>query len=205
MIQRTEEWFSARMGKVTASRICDIMRMTRSGPSASRKNYMAELVCERLTGQRAASFESDAMKWGTENEPLARAEYEARNLTTVQEVGFIDHPTIRGTGASPDGLVRDDGCIEIKCPNTATHIETITTGKIDGDYLYQMGWQMECADREWCDFISYDPRLPPKLRYWCKRVYRAELGLDAIRLQVIGFLKELDAMEEALRGLAEVA
>lgn len=202
MIQRTDEWFAARIGKATASRIADIMRTTKSGPSASRRNYMAELVCERLTGQKAESFESPAMAWGTECEPAARAEYELRNICTVTEVGFIPHPTIAMAGASPDGLVGTDGLIEIKCPNTATHIDTLTTGRIDPDYLTQMGWQLECTGRLWCDFVSFDPRLPGSLSYWCKRVYITELLVDDMRKAVAAFLAELDELEARLRRMA---
>lgn len=202
MIQRSPEWMQCRMGKVTASRVADIMRKGKSGPSASRKNYMAELVCERLTGAKAEGFESPAMAWGTENEPFARAEYEARNICIVEEVGFVVHPTIPMAGASPDGLVGDDGLIEIKCPNTATHIETLITGKVDPDYLYQMAWQMECTGRTWCDFVSYDPRLPPNLCYWETRVLASQFDMVEIRAEVCAFLAELDAMEAKLRGLA---
>lgn len=202
MIQRSPEWFAARIGRVTASRVADIMRTTKSGPAASRKNYLAELVCERLTGNKAEGFESAAMAWGTECEPLARAEYEVRNIFTVEEVGFIQHPTITMAGASPDGLVGHGGLIEIKCPQTATHIETLMTGKIDPDYLVQMGWQMECTGRDWCDFVSFDPRLPKALSYWEKRVYAKDLPLDAMRAAVVAFLAELDELEAKLRSLA---
>lgn len=202
MIQRTPEWMAARCGRVTASRVADIMRTTKSGPAASRKNYLAELVCERLTGQSAPGFESAAMAWGTECEPLARAEYEVRNIFTVEEVGFIQHPTITMAGASPDGLVGSNGLIEIKCPNTSTHIETLLSGKIDPDYLVQMGWQMECTGRAWCDFVSFDPRLPKTLSYWEKRVYAKDLPLDAMREAVVAFLAELDELEAKLRSLA---
>jgi hypothetical protein len=122
MEQRTEEWFAARCGKVTASRVADIIAKTKTGPSASRENYLAQLVCERLTGKPAESYSNSAMSMGNRGtEPFARAAYEARMDILVTEVGFIDHPWITMSGASPDGLAAE-GMVEIKCPNTATHI-----------------------------------------------------------------------------------
>ena len=200
MIQRSPEWFAARIGRVTASRVADIMRTTKSGPAASRKNYLAELVCERLTGNKAEGFESAAMAWGTECEPMARAEYEVRNIVTVEEVGFCRHPTITMAGASPDGLVGDDGLIEIKCPNTSTHIETLMTGKIDPDYLVQMGWQMECTGATWCDFVSFDPRLPADMQLWVKRVPRDNAMIAEIEGEVRKFLAEMAAKIAALES-----
>jgi putative phage-type endonuclease len=141
MEQRTEEWFAARCGKVTASRVADIIAKTKTGPSASRENYLAQLVCERLTGKPAESYSNAAMQWGTEIEPFARAAYEARMDLLVTEVGFIDHPWITNSGASPDGLAAE-GMVEIKCPNTATHIETLLTKTVPAKYITQMMWQM---------------------------------------------------------------
>jgi putative phage-type endonuclease len=156
MEQRTEEWFAARCGKVTASRVADIIAKTKSGPSASRENYLAQLVCERMTGKPAESYSNSAMQWGTDTEPFARAAYEARMDILVTEVGFIDHPWITMSGASPDGLA-NEGMVEIKCPNTATHIQTLLDRKVPEKYITQMMWQMACADRPWCDFVSFDP------------------------------------------------
>lgn len=198
MEQRTDEWFAARRGKVTASRVADVMARTKSGYSASRKNYMAELVCERLTGQTGEQFESPAMKWGTEIEPLARLAYEDRTWTKVEEVGFIDHPTIPMFGASPDGLVGERGGIEIKCPNTATHIEYLLTGAIDQKYIYQMMTGMMCTGLDWWDFVSYDPRLPAHLQLFVKRVEYSVPLAEEIEKAVVEFLGELDAMVEKL-------
>ena len=147
MEQRTEEWFAARMGKVTASRVADVIAKTKTGYSTSRENYLAQLVCEVLTGKPAESYTNAAMQWGVDQEPLARAAYESHQNVLVDEVGFLTHPTIWQSGASPDGLVGELGMVEIKCPNTATHIDTLLTQTVPGKYNTQMQWQMACAKR----------------------------------------------------------
>lgn len=192
MEQRTEAWFAARLGKVTASRVADIMAKTKSGPSASRANYMAELICERLTGQQVERFSNAAMEWGTETEPQARAAYEFLTDATVMETGLVDHPTIPMFGASPDGLVGADGLIEIKCPNTATHIETLLAEAVPGKYVTQMQVQMACTGRAWCDFVSFDPRLPPDLQIWIKRIQADQAHQSEITSEVTKFLGELE-------------
>lgn len=197
-LQRTEEWFAARVGKVTASRIADVTAKTKTGWGAGRKNYMAELVAERLTGNRNEGFTNAAMQWGTDTEPDAVAAYEFYQCVTVEPVGFVDHPNIEMTGASPDGLVGDDGLIEIKCPNTATHLDTILTGKIDGKYIKQMQWQMACTGRKWCDFASYDPRLPEHLRLWTNRVTRDDAMIADLEAMVRDFLTELETLIDKL-------
>lgn len=198
MEQRTEEWFAARLGKVTASRVADVMAKTKSGPSASRKNYLAELVAERLTGMQGERFQSAAMQWGTDQEPQARLAYEFLTDNPVEEVGFIDHPTIEMFGASPDGLVGDKGLVEIKCPNTATHIDTLLTGKIDRKYLIQMQAQMACTGRDWCDFMSFDPRLPADLQTFVQRVDRDDEVIAEIEDEVAAFLTDLDGTVASL-------
>ena len=200
MGQQSEEWFAARLGKVTASRVADVIARTKSGPSASRANYMAELVAERLTGTRAEGFTSPAMQWGTEQEPEARLAYEFRHDVTVEQVGFIAHPSIEMSGASPDGLVAADGLVEIKCPNTATHIETLLTGTIPAKYETQMLWQMACTGRAWCDFASFDPRLPEEMRLFVKRFARDDARIAEMEEQVREFLFELDT---TVRRLSE--
>lgn len=192
MEQRTEEWHAARLGKVTASRVADVVAKTKSGYGASRANYMAELVCERLTGRPGDFFQSAAMAWGTEQEPVARAAYEARTGNLVTEVGFVPHPTIPMAGASPDGLIGDIGLIEIKCPNTATHIETMLTGTVPEKYILQMMWQMACTGHMWCDFVSYDPRLPERMQLWIKRIDIDTFLINSIEVEVRKFLTELD-------------
>jgi len=190
MEQRTDDWFAARIGKVTASRVADVVAKTKSGYSASRDNYMAQLVCERLTGKPAESFSNAAMQWGTETEPLARAAYEAKMDVLVDEVGFIDHPSIVNSGASPDGLVGIDGLIEIKCANTSTHIDTLLSQTVPKKYADQIFWQMACTNRDWCDFVSYDPRLPPDLQLFIKRIPRDDKYIKLLEAEVIEFLTE---------------
>ena len=192
MDQGTEEWFTIRIGKVTASRVADVIAKTKTGYSASRDNYMAQLVCERLTGQKGESFTNAAMQHGTETEPLARAAYEALKDVLVDEVGFVPHPTIEMAGASPDGMVGDDGLIEIKCPNTATHIETLLSQTVPGKYNTQMQFQMACTGRQWCDFVSFDNRLPEELQLFVTRVPRDEVFIRLIEAEIVQFLAELD-------------
>ena len=192
----------ARIGRVTASRINDVMSVLKGGGvSASRKNYRAQLVAERLTNKPTDSFCSEAMRRGTEQEPFARQAYEFFTGNDVVEVGFIAHPTIEMSGASPDGLVGDDGMIEIKCPNTATHIDWLLAGVVPPEHLKQMQWQMECMDREWCDFVSYDPRLPVDLQLFIIRCERDYVLLNEIRAAVIKLLSEVDAQVSALESL----
>jgi putative phage-type endonuclease len=200
MEQRTEEWFAARLGRVTASRIADVVAKTKTGYGAGRANYMAELVCERLTGQRAEGVTSKAMQHGTDTEPRARAAYELLTGASVVEVGFIARDDM-AAGASPDGLVGDDGLIEIKCPNTATHIDYLIKGSVPGNYSLQMQWQMACTGRLWCDFVSFDPRLPVDLEMWVKRVDRDEALIADLEAEVRTFLGELDEMMEKLGRL----
>lgn len=201
MEQRTEEWFAARLGKVTASRIADVLATTKSGPAASRANYLAELVAERLTGKVYEHFTNATMQWGTEQEPYARDAYERKYDLFIIEVGFVPHPTIEMAGASPDGLVGEDGLVEIKCPNTATHIKILTGGKIERKYFSQMQWQMDCTGRQWCDFVSYDPRLPERLSLHVRRVERDEPWLEETRAAVAVFLAEVADTVEQLEAL----
>ena len=200
MEQRTEEWFEARMGCVTASRTADVMAKTKTGYAASRANYMAELICERLTGERQGGFSSAAMQWGTDTEPQARMAYEIMTGATVVETGFVLHPEIAGFGASPDGLIGDDGLIEIKCPNTATHIETLLADKVPTKYIIQMHVQMLCTGRAWCDFVSFDPRLPVELQMFTKRVERDDKLAKQIVTEVQKFLAEMEAKIDQLKA-----
>jgi putative phage-type endonuclease len=192
MDQGSEEWFTIRIGKVTASRVADVIAKTKTGYSASRDNYMAQLVCERLTGQKGESFTNAAMQHGTDTEPLARAAYEALHDVLVDEVGFVPHPTIEMAGASPDGMVGEDGLIEIKCPNTATHIDTLLSETVPSKYFTQMQFQLSCTGRKYCDFISFDNRLPPELQLFVKRVPRDEVFIRLIEAEIVQFIAELD-------------
>lgn len=200
MEQGTVEWFAARCGKVTASRVADIISKTKSGFSTSRDNYAAQLVCERMTGKPAESYSNSAMQWGTDTEPFARAAYEAKMDILVSEVGFITHPRIEMSGASPDGLA-GDGLVEIKCPNTATHIATLIDQKVPEKYITQMMWQMACTERPWCDFVSFDPRLPDKYQIFIKRINFDKKIVDSLENSVIQFLGDVDLKIQQLESL----
>lgn len=201
MEQRTQEWFEARLGHVTASRIADLTAKTKTGYSASRAKYKAQLLCERLTGQIEQSFTSLAMQRGIDLEPKARAIYTLETGNLVEETGFVIHPLIKNSGASPDGLIGDDGLIEIKCPETHTHIEFLKTQKPKKEYWLQMQWQMACTGRQWCDFVSYDDRLPENLAFKCIRIYRDEKQIIEIENEVQQFLFELDNEIKELEAL----
>lgn len=199
--QRSPEWFAARLGKVTASKVADVIAKTKTGYSASRENYMAQLICERMTGQKQESYTNAAMEWGTETEPLARAAYEGFKDVLVDEVGIIDHPFLPMCAASPDGLVSDDGMVEIKCPNTATHFDTLLTEKMPSKYLPQVQWQMACANRLWVDFVSFDPRAPEGLQLFVTRIERDDKYILELEAEVNKFLTELDQRIEKLNKL----
>jgi putative phage-type endonuclease len=198
--QRSPEWFAERCGKVTASRIADLMARTKSGYSTRRANYRAQLVCERLTGTVESSYCNGAMQWGIDNEAGARDAYQIHALCTVEEMAFANHPTIDMAGASPDGLVGDLGLVEIKCPITATHIETLLNGAVPDKYLKQMMFQMACTGRQWCDFASFDPRLPEPMRLFVRRVERDETLVKEIEAEVVSFLDEVEQTVERLRA-----
>lgn len=201
IIQGTPEWHAIRLGKATGSRMADLCAKTKSGWGAGRANYAAELVAERLTGTAAEHFQSAEMRWGNEKEPEARALYEFRFDADIQTVGFVDHPTIAMAGCSPDGLVGTDGLVEFKCPNTATHIDTLLGALIPGRYMLQMQWEMACTGRLWCDFVSYDPRLPEAMRLSVKRVPRDGAAIVQLQQDVKAFLAEVAETVERLTGL----
>lgn len=201
--QGTPEWHEQRRGKVTASRIEEVVAKTKSGGyGASRANYMAELLAERLSGVVAESFTSKPMQWGIDHEPEARAAYEFYRDMAVTSAGFVPHPSIRASGASPDGYVGSEGLVEIKCPNTATHIDTLLGKPTGAGYISQMQWQMACTGRQWVDFASYDPRLPPALRLHVQRMNRNDALITELEAEVAKFLDELDAREAKLRAKA---
>lgn len=196
MEQGTDEWFAARAGKVTASKIADVMMKP---TTAGFQNYRAQLVCERLTGRVAKTFTSAAMQHGTDTEPQARAMYELVQGYLIEEVGFIDHPTIKNTGASPDGLIHHDGLSEIKCPQQAKHINNLLGGTIDRNYRLQMQWQMACTGRDWCDFVSFNPDFPDDMQLLIKRVGRDPVEIEEIETAVGEFL---NGVEDAYLELA---
>jgi len=201
MDQRTDTWFAARLGRVTASRVHEIMATLKDGkPAAACANYMADIVLERLTGKRAEGFSNDAMDWGTQTEPQARAAYSAKTGELVTEVGFVNHPTLMA-GASPDGLVGDDGLVEIKCPTSSTALETLFTQKIAKKYIDQMQWQLLVTGRAWCDFCSFDPRLPEHLQCYIQRVPRDNKRIAELEEAVAKFLKEVDTQVKTLQEM----
>lgn len=190
--QGTPEWKAERAGRVTSSRIADMLAKTKTGWGASRANYAAQLVAERLTGNVAEGFKSAAMEFGTEYEAEARAMYAFANGVDPHEVGFIPHHTIPMAGCSPDGLIEPDGLAEFKCPNTATHIETLRGASIPGRYMLQMQWQMACTGRAWCDFISYDPRMPQNMQMFIVRVPRDPVRIVEIEKEARAFLADVE-------------
>jgi putative phage-type endonuclease len=195
--QGSPEWLAERAGKVTASALSNVMMKK---DAAGYQNYMAQLICERLTGQPVETFKSAAMDHGTETEPQARAFYELESGLTVSECGFIPHPLIEKSGASPDGLVGELGLVEIKCPQPAKHIKNLMGGTIDRTYVLQMQWQMECTGREWCDFVSFNPSFPDHLKISIRRV-EADLDMQSdLRLAVQAFLAETELKMQALEA-----
>ena len=206
MIQQgTPEWFAQRLGKVTASRVADVIAKTKTGYSASREGYMVELALERITGQRQESFINAAMQWGTDTEPMARAAYEALTGELVLETGMVQHPRLEMSGASPDGLVGVDGLLEIKCPNSTTHIQTLRTRKPAGKYVTQMQWQLACTERAWCDFVSYDPRMPEGLQLFTTRIARDEKYIAELEDEVNKFLYEVSSLVLELMAMKGTA
>lgn len=197
--QGSEAWRMARLGKIGASMVTDATARTKTGWGASRANLIARLVAERTSGRLTETYVSPAMQWGTITEPEARAIYAMMAGVDVQQVGLVLHPSIDGGVASPDGLVGDAGLVEIKCPNTSTHIATLLGGVIDGGYVKQMQWQMACTGRAWCDFVSYDPRMPPDMQMHVTRVPRDDATIAELETQITEFLAEVD---ETVRRLA---
>lgn len=191
IVQGSPEWKALRCGKVTASRVADIVAKTKSGYSTSRANYLAQLIAERLTGTPAESYTNAAMQHGTETEPEARCAYEFYQGVTVEQVAFVSHPKIGQAGASPDGLVDADGLVEIKCPNTATHLETLLGQAVPGKYDTQIQFQLACTGRKWCDFVSYDPRMPEHMRLFIKRVQRDDKRINELETEIASFLLEM--------------
>jgi putative phage-type endonuclease len=197
-LQGTGEWFNARTGKLTASRMRSAMKRLKNGEdSAERKNLKIEILCERMTGDIVDKFVSTAMQWGIEKEPEAKAAYEKKTGRLIKDVGFIDHPRIEFCGASPDGFV-DDGLIEIKCPNTATHVGWILDGGIPEEHKAQMTLQAAVTGRSWVDFVSYDPRMPEPQQLLVKRFYPTAGEIAEIEAEAEKFLAEVDGLFETI-------
>lgn len=201
MKQGTPEWFAERLGKVTASRVSDVLAKIKSGEAAARSNYRAELVAQRLTGYMEEGFTNAAMQHGNEYEKFARAQYEIKKDVMVDEIGFVSHPVIEWAGASPDGLIGDDGLIEIKCPNTATHIDYLLAGKAPSKYIPQMVWQLACTGRKWCDFVSFDPRMPEEMQLLIVRFDRNDEQIAETETEVRKFLTEVESTISKLRAI----
>lgn len=201
--QGSDAWVRCRLGKVTGSRIADIMARTKTGWSASRDAYMAELICERLTGQRYEKFKSKSMERGNEVEDDARAAYAFRFDVDPISVGFVDHPTIAMAGCSPDRLIEPDGLLEIKSPDSHTHLSTLLGASIPRAYILQMQWQLCCCRRQWVDFVSYDPRFPENMSMFVKRVHRDDTAINELEIAAMVFLSETDRKLRELRARFE--
>jgi putative phage-type endonuclease len=196
--QRTEEWFQQRLGKVTASRISDVIAKTKTGVSTSRQNYLIQLVSERLTGKKGDSFVNQAMLDGIEREGAARELYERTRGVSVTEIGFFDHPVIKNSGASPDGAVNAEedgkyaGLIEVKSPIETTHTNTLMSKSVPSKYIPQMQWQLACTGAKWVDFVSYNPNFPEELQLFVARVDRDDTYIGELEAEVIKFLDEVE-------------
>lgn len=203
--QGSEEWLASRAGKVTASRVSDVLAKIKTGEAAARADYKAQLVAEILTGKpQESTFTNAEMQWGTEQEPFARSAYEVARDTMVDQVGLVIHPRIERAAASPDGIV-GDGLIEVKCPKTATHLQYLLAGVVPSKYKPQMLWQMACTEKAWCDFASFDPRLPEELQLFVVRFERDDAEIRRMEAEVKVFLDEVDELVakcEALRKRA---
>ena len=191
MQQGTDEWFAARLGKVTASRCHEVIARTKSGYTAARKKYMDDLIEQRLTGKFPETYSSNEMSWGVTTEPFARERYESEMSVKVKEVGLVNHEWVEESCASPDGLVGSDGLIEIKCPKTTTMINYVTSETIPDNYQTQMLWQLACTQRKWCDFVVFDPRLPFDMQIWIKRFEPDVDEIGLLESEVRQFLFEV--------------
>ena len=198
--QGSEEWLQIRLGKVTASGVADVLAKTKTGVSASRGNYLIKLAIQRVTGVVEESYTNDAMQWGIDNEAQARVAYEVASGNFVDQIAFVDHPTIAWFGASPDGLVNDDGRVEIKCPNSATHWSYIKDDGPPNKYYIQMQAQMACTGRSWCDFVSFDPRMPERSRLFIKRVMREDSYIADMEAEIKKFLSEVETEVNLMKG-----
>jgi putative phage-type endonuclease len=197
--QGSKAWLEQKYGNASASRISDVTAKTKSGYSASRENYLTQLVLERF-GIFEESFTSEAIQHGIDTEPFARVTYEDKNNVFVEQVGYILHPTIKRSGASPDGRVGDDGLLEIKCPNSKVHFEYLLGNRVPPKYIPQMAWQMACTGAKWCDFVSFDDRVPDGLQYFEIRYHRDEAYIAELEKEVTQFLIEVDKKYEELKA-----
>ncbi len=200
LTQRSVEWFAARCGSLGASEVHAVLARTKSGWGASREQVMSRLVWERLTGKTVETFKSAAMQRGIDLEPEARAAYSFFRDAHVEEVGLVRHPRIQGTHASPDGLVGDDGMVELKCFEGANHLATLLSGEFESKYITQADWQLAVTGRQWCDLAAYSPDPPPEMRLFVYRRHRDEKAIETLEQQVAEFLSELNSRLAALRN-----
>jgi putative phage-type endonuclease len=201
VVQGSPEWLQARCGSLGASAINEALATTKGGWGASRENLKARIIAERLTGAPQETFSNAAMQWGNDQEDNAANAYAFLTGNAVEVCGLYFHPTLLATHASPDRLVGDDGLVEIKCPNTATHIATLRTQKVPSKYMTQMQWQMACTNRKWCDFVSYDPRLPEDLQLFVARVERDDERIAELEAAIGVFLDEVQADLDAINAI----
>ena len=199
--QGSLEWHQMRLGKVTASRVADILAKTKTGPSASRQNYLIELALQRTTGIIQESYSNSAMEWGTQTEPQARVAYEVKSGNFVDQVPFIDHPSIKWFGCSPDGLVSDRGLVEIKCPNSATHWDYFRHNRPPQKYVIQMQAQIAVTGRDWCDFVSFDHRMPDRSQLLVVRIDRDEAFIAEMEAEIKKFLSEVEVEVNLMKGM----
>ena len=198
--QGSAEWLASRAGVPTASCFAAVMATIKTGEAAERRNYRARLVVERLTGKSVATFQSPAMKQGTEREPFARMAYEAQSGHIVQEVGLCMHDTIPA-GASPDGLIDADGGLEIKCPELSTHLAYLQSKGEPAEYTWQIQGAMWITGRAWWDFVSFNPDFPEHLQLIVRRIQRNDEAIKKLAAEVERFLGEVDAEVERVRNL----
>lgn len=199
--QGTDIWKQLRLGHVTASNISDVMAKIKTGESEARRKYKVKLVAERLTGNTQDTYSNAAMEWGVEQEQYAAMAYEVKNNVLLDKTGFWPHESIKWLGVSPDRLVGNDGLVEIKCPMTTTHIDYILEDKVPARYYKQIQCQLWVTGREWCDFVSYDPRLPLENQLFIKRAYPDEAFIQEMQLEVLQFLDEVEQLINQLKGI----
>ena len=204
--QDSNAWLQSRAGKFTASRASDLMAKTRSGPSASRGNLIALLAVERLTGQCVETYQNAAMQRGIETEAEARDAYSFAKGVAVDEAGFIACELLPNTGCSPDGLVGDDGLVEIKCPaSMAKHLDALRSGAHTVEYRWQLQHQLMVTGRAWVDAASYDPRFPEHLQLAVTRVYRDEAAITELNAEIRAADAEVDALVSELDSMKAAA
>ena len=203
--QGSPEWMSLRIGKIGGSRVADVLTEGRGGAeSLTKRKYKNELIRERLTGRKLDTYKTPAMQRGIDLEPMARAWYEVKYNTFVDQVAIVLHPSIEGGQCSPDGIVEaTNSLIEIKIPNPENHLDNILTGgKQLEQYYDQVQWQLACMpEKEFCDLVSYDPEMPDHLQGFVKRIYRDDEYINNMQNAVIAFLSEIETIVNNLKEI----